>query len=260
MCISRSKEIKFYHSFEDDVVTLKHQDYELSPKYNYSTDTLHYKLLSPPVSLMAWLIGWFYGTFFLHLKIKNKDLLKDVRDQGYFIYGNHTMPEGDGFTIFLLVPLTKVSAIVAPENLAIPVIGPLLPYGGVVPIPTDRHRIIDFNNAIKDKIKKKKAMFIYPEAHVWPYYTKIRPLTLGSFHYPVETNAPVYCKTTTFQKRKFGKKPKVTIYVDGPIEWNHDQSKVAQEKEIRDKVQALMEKRSKLSTYEYIQYKPRNNN
>ncbi|BDR59310.1 lysophospholipid acyltransferase family protein [Xylocopilactobacillus apicola] len=253
MSTSPSKLTTFYHSFKEDVVTLKHQNYQLPDDYNYSTDRLTYSLLAPAVSLVAKIIAWFYAIIFLHLKVENKDLLKNI-NQGYFVYGNHTLPMGDSFTIFLLVPLTKVAAIVAPENLAIPVIGPLLPYGGVVPIPSNRHRLLDFNRAVLDKIKKKKAMFIYPEAHVWPYYTKIRPLELGSFHYPIETGAPVYCKTTTFQNRRWSKKPKVTVYLDGPITWNQDQSKIAQEKELRDKVQACLEKRSCLSTYEYVHY------
>lgn len=244
----------FYHNFAEDVVQLKHQDYQLPPKYNYDTTRWSYRLLAPLISCLAWLLGWFDAKLFLHLKFKNQEILKPYRQTGYFIYGNHTLPEGDGFTIFLLVPLTKVAAIVAPENLAIPILGKLLPYGGVVPIPNDRKRILTFNQAVNTKIAQKKAMFIYPEAHVWPYYQQIRPLSLSSFHYPVETQAPVFCKTTTFQQRRFGKKPKITVYLDGPITWNRQQSRLDQERELRDKVQKQMERRSQLSTYEYIKY------
>lgn len=259
MFSSHSKDKKktkttFYHKFDEDVVQLKHQDYQLPLNYNYDTKRWSYRLLAPLVSLLAWILGWFYAKFFLHLSFKNKKILKPYRKTGYFVYGNHTLPEGDGFTIFLLVPLTKVAAIVAPENLAIPILGKLLPYGGVVPIPSSRKQILVFNQAVNNKIAQKKAMFIYPEAHVWPYYRKIRPLSLSSFHYPVETQSPVFCKTTTFQKRKFGKKPKITVYLDGPITWNQHRSRMAQERELRDKVQKQMERRSQLSTYEYIKY------
>lgn len=251
--------IKYYKSFDEDVVTLKNQNYQLPPEYNYSTSRLKYRILAPIVSTIAWILGWFYDKFFLHLKFENEEILKEVKNTGYFVYGNHTLPVADSLSIFLLEPLTKVSAIVTAANLAIPVVGSWLTYGGVVPIPTDRHRLLEFNQAVVNKIKNKKSMFIYPEAHVWPYYTKIRPLNLGSFHYPVETGAPVYCKTTTFQKRRWGKRPKITVYIDGPIDWNRKQSKIDQEKELLEKVQATLEQRSKLSTYEYIHYKKRNN-
>ncbi len=46
-------------------------------------------------------------------------------------------------------------------------------------------------------------MTIFPEAHVWPYYTGIRPFGEAAFHYPVATGKPVYTMTVTYQRRRW---------------------------------------------------------
>ena len=59
-------------------------------------------------------------------------------------------------------------------------------------------------DAIKKRIEQKKCVVIYPEAHVWEYYTKIRPFPSTSFKFPVNCDVPAFCMTTTYYKRKFG--------------------------------------------------------
>ena len=101
---------------------------------------------------------------------------------------------------------------------------------------------------------EKKCVVIYPEAHVWPYYTGIRPFPASSFRFPVECGAPVFVMTTTYQKRKTGRTPKAKIYVDGPF-WPDDSlKKKERQQHLRDQVYACMTERSKNSTYDYIRY------
>ena len=68
---------------------------------------------------------------------------------------------------------------------------------------------------IKEKYIKyygnNHPIIVYPEAHVWPYYTKIRPFKTSAFTFPVEEEKEVYCATTTYQKSKLFKKPKVVM-------------------------------------------------
>ncbi len=75
----------------------------------------------------------------------------------------------------------------------------------------------NFLATIEEKIKNKHSITIYPEAHIWPYYTKIRPFKEVSFKYPIQLNAPVYCITNTYQN--YGKHNKIQLvtYVDGPF-------------------------------------------
>ena len=125
---------------------------------------------------------------------------------------------------------------------------------GGVPIPTTRRGMRGFCDAVARHAEKNHCVVIYPEAHIWPYYTKIRPFKDVSFRYPVEENKPVFCFTTTYQKRKFSKLPKVTVYIDGPFFPDENLSLKDNRKKLRDLVYETMLERSKNSTYEYVHY------
>ena len=112
-----------------------------------------------------------------------------------------------------------------------------------------------FNETITTRIKQNKCVVIYPEAHVWPYYTKIRPFNEKPFKYPVNLNAPVFSMTTTYQKRKKGNKPKVIVYIDGPFEPDIKLQKNERIRKLHDEVYDCIQERSNLSNYEYIEYK-----
>ena len=65
-------------------------------------------------------------------------------------------------------------------------------------------------------LAKKNIVTIYPEAHIWPYYTDIRNFKDASFRYPVKYDKPVFCFTNTYQKRR-GKHIRMVTYVEGPF-------------------------------------------
>ena len=109
--------------------------------------------------------------------------------------------------------------------------------------------------AVNQRYKEKNAIITYPEAHVWPYYTKIRPFPKTAFKFAVENNAPVFCTTTTYQKRKEGKKPKITIFVDGPFFVDEKLNKKENQEKLHSCVYNKMQERSANSNYEYIEYK-----
>ena len=121
--------------------------------------------------------------------------------------------------------------------------------------PDSLRGLKDFSDAIAEFIKKNSPIVIYPESHMWPWYTEIRPFATASFHYPVAYNAPVYTATTTFQESRIFKKPKVTIYVDGPLNIDKNLSRKEQQADIAQKVRETMESRAKLSDYSYITYR-----
>ena len=125
---------------------------------------------------------------------------------------------------------------------------------GAIPIPNDRSGMRNFLECIKQKIKKGYSVTIFPEAHIWPYYTKIRPFKSVSFKYPIEYNTPVFCVTNTYQKR--GKnKVSITTYIDGPFFQNEHIENIQEKKQdLRDKVYNKMVERSKESNYEVIKY------
>lgn len=125
---------------------------------------------------------------------------------------------------------------------------------GGIPIATTFGGMRRFTAAISDYSKKNKVIMIYPEAHIWPYYTGIRPFKDVSFKYPAKENKPVFCFTRVFRKRFLRSRPGVTVYIDGPFFPKSDLSVKENQKYLRDKVYETMVKRSKASNVEYIRY------
>jgi 1-acyl-sn-glycerol-3-phosphate acyltransferase len=126
---------------------------------------------------------------------------------------------------------------------------------GAIPVPDNLHDMTKFNQTIKTRLNQGKAIVTYPEGHLWPYCTKIRPFAAAAFHLPIKYQAPVYVATTTYQKSRFHKKPKITIYIDGPFHVDANLSKKQAQAKLHDDVKKAMESRAKLSNYEYIIYR-----
>ena len=123
---------------------------------------------------------------------------------------------------------------------------------GGFPIPSDIKAAKNFLDAMDKLIQKGNVISIYPEAHVWPYYTKIRDFVSTSFKYPVKMNKPSFCVTNTYQKN--GEKVQMVSYVDGPFYPNKNiNAKLAQEK-LRDEIYNKMIERAKMSNIEVIKY------
>ncbi|MEG1582151.1 MAG: hypothetical protein RR334_03255 [Clostridia bacterium] len=199
-------------------------------------------------------LAYLYSKITLHLKIKNKKVLKSVKNEGYFLFGNHTQEIGDALIPTLVSYPRTTYVIVHPNNLAIKFIGKLTPKLGALPLPGNLKSSRNFLSAVEKRVLQGNAVMIYPEAHIWPYYTKIRPFLSVSFKYPVKFDVPSFCITTTYQKRKHSLKPKLTTYVDGPFYPNKDLTIKEQQEELRNQIYTCMVTRSKNSTYEYIKY------
>ena len=56
--------------------------------------------------------------------------------------------------------------------------------------------------AIKTRCSQGACVAVYPEAHIWPWYTGIRPFPDTSFRYPVMTGAPAVAMVTTYRRRR----------------------------------------------------------
>lgn len=251
----KKDKIYYYKSYDDDLVKSKNQDYKLKENYKWIKDNISYKICSKIVYFIAYIFGLFYCKFILHVKVKNRKILKKYKKQGYFLYGNHTQALGDVFIPAHVCNDKRIYVVVSAANLGVAGIGPLLPLLGALPIPDSIKNTKKLWDAIEKRIEQKKCVVIYPEAHVWPYYTKIRPFPSTAFKFPVKCNAPSFCMTTTYYKRKFGKKPGITVYIDGPFIQDEKLTKKENEEKICKEIYKCMLNRSKNSTYEYIKYK-----
>ena len=135
-----------------------------------------------------------------------------------------------------------------------PWLGKVTPSLGALPIPDEKAAYRNFNAAIETHIQRKHGVVIYPEAHIWPYYTRIRPFVDTSFTYPSKLSAPVYCFTNTYHLRKPGKEPKIITYIDGPFYPDPALPLKERRKNLRNQVYAAMCERAKASDYEPVRY------
>ena len=236
--------------FSTAVITPRHigDDYVYVHKsfFKKLTHFFWYKIIAVPTAFVYLKIA------FAH-KIVNKKILKSAKG-GYFLFGNHTQTGADPLIPTMLSLPKDAYVIVHPNNVSIPVIGKIMPSLGALPLPDTKNATRNFLEAIKIRLEQGSPIVIYPEAHIWPYYTKIRHFSDMSFRYPVRSSAPVYCFTNTYQKRKIGKRPKMVTYVDGPFYPDPELSGRERSEKLRDEVYEKMCERAKLSNVEYIKY------
>lgn len=109
--------------------------------------------------------------------------------------------------------------------------------------------------AVKQRLDEKCPIIIYPEAHVWPYYTKIRPFENAAFKFQVDFDAVSFSMTTTYYKRKGKAKPGIKVYIDGPFMVDKTLSKKEKVDVLSKVVHDKMNERSQNSTYEYVEYR-----
>lgn len=197
---------------------------------------------------------------FIYLKIRfrhkivGKEKLKGRSEKGRFIYGNHTQITADALIPTFVNSLRDTYVIVHANNVSMPFLGRVTPYMGALPLPDDMAATRNFSDIIKKRIFQGKSVVIYPEAHIWPYYTRIRPFGDDSFAYPVKYGTPVFCFTNTYQKKRFGAHPRIVTYIDGPFYPDSELSAREQRKKLREQVYSAMSERSKQSDVEWIKY------
>ncbi|MBQ7898013.1 MAG: 1-acyl-sn-glycerol-3-phosphate acyltransferase [Clostridia bacterium] len=245
------KKTRYYSSFEDDFTTNAGQDYTIPESYKYIrgtgffTNALYYFIA---------LLGAIYLKLHLHLKIVGKEKIK--KGENYFIFGNHTQPIGDVFLPALISFPKRFFAIVSPANLGIPILGKLLPFIGAIPLPSSLKAMPRFASALHQRFSEGYPIAVYPEAHVWEYMKDVRPFSDGSFQFPIKENAPVYSFTSTYQKRRFLKRPRMTVFIDGPFYPDNALSSRQSRADLHRRVYNTMTQRAGLSDIEYIAYRP----
>ena len=212
---------------------------------------LIYRVVATPLAFL-------YTKLVLHQSTRNGKLLKPYRKTGYFMYGNHTSNYGDPLMPNVFAFPKDVYFVVHPNNVSMPVLGKLNQYMGAMPLPDDLTAAKNFRACMEKQISRGNCVVIYPEAHIWPYYTKIRPFPDASFGYAVRLGAPVFCFTNTYQARRFLgkqlKRPKIVTYIDGPFFPDESLGRSEKTKALRDAVYGKMCERAENSSVEFIKY------
>lgn len=248
----KKERIRYYESFTDDFDESADQNFKIPDDYKWIRTDIWSRILSAVIYAIAVAVGAVYCKLVLSIHIHGKKKLKSVQG-GYFIYGNHTQPFGDVFIPALCAHPRRIYTIVSPANYGIPVIGKILPYLGALPTVGSLHGIRELDAAIRTRISNGNPVVIYPEAHVWEYYTKIRPFSDASFGFPARMGAPVFSMTAVYKRSRFHKRPTMHMYIDGPF---YPEGNTPKERAVSlcDTVTRSMTARSLESDVEYIKY------
>ncbi len=222
--------------------------YVHSSAFKRFTHFFWYRIVAMPLALL-------YTRIKFGQRVEGGECLKRAADTGYFLYGNHTQIIGDPLLPQRLDRRRDKYMIVHPDNVSMPILGRLTPSMGALPLPDTLTASKNFMAAISQRLAEKKAIVIYPEAHIWPYYTGIRPFPDTSFHYPVKYGAPVYCFTNTYRKRRFRRTPRIVTVVRGPFFADPNLRAAQARRELRDRVYAAMCADAALSDAAYIEYR-----
>lgn len=253
--MSKKQRIIYYDDelndeFSSAVITPK----KIDGSYRYVRDGFFEKLYSFFMyRIIAQPLSWLFLKIKFAHRIKNKKVLRGQKG-AYFIFANHTSAAADPFIPTMVCSPKKVYVVVHAANVSMPVLGKINPYIGALPLPDGLEASRNFMAAMKKRVEQKRVICIYPEAHIWPYYTDIRSFTDASFRYPVQYSAPVYCFTNVYKARKKLFTPKITTYVDGPFYPDKTLPVAAARKKLRDEVYSAMKERSKLSDYDKVVY------
>ncbi|MBQ4254933.1 MAG: 1-acyl-sn-glycerol-3-phosphate acyltransferase [Bacilli bacterium] len=182
-----------------------------NPFYRFFSNLLYYVIAYPVIFILL--------KVFYRVKVVGKKNIKSLRRKPYFVYGNHTQII-DALTSQIFASKGKRVYIVADQDVtSIPLIRGLVSTLGVLPVPATPDESAKFKEAIHYHMGKKHIVTIFPEAHIWPYSTHIRPFSDASFVYPCELNRPVVAMVMTYRKRKILKshKPLPTIHLSRPF-------------------------------------------
>ena len=196
--------------------------------------------------------------FFKGIRVKGKKNIKKLGGKGAFIYSNHVaISDVLKFQSYVFFWRKRVNIVGYPDTLSMPIVRNLCRALGYLPLPLpgDLKNMVALVDAFKFYVEKNQFILIYPEAHIWPYYTKVRTFKSGSFNYPARLEAPVLPIVTTWRKPKLGKKPKQTIYVLEPIFPDPNRSANENKDYLYQKTLEAMQKcADSVPQYEYIRY------
>lgn len=250
---TKSKIIYYRDELNDDFANNGIVTKKVGSNYKYEHKNIFYKtfefilyfiIAKPVISLLNKIV--------YKQKIVNHTSLKKSEIKGCFVYSNHTLSMGDAYTPNL-ISNHKNNIIVNPDAVSVKGIRTIVAMLGGLPLPTTLTASINFLDAIKNKIHLDQLVTIYPEAHIWPYYTKIRNFSDGSFKYPIDLKVPVFCITNTFVPYK--KSYRLVSHIDGPFMPNFEIDKKVARNNLRDLVFATMNKRAnEVEQFEKIKY------
>ncbi len=250
------KEKTFYYSdlLNDDFAGTDIDTKELPEKYSYFPKTAIRRGFACGLYHAAGPVVWLLQKIAYGEKTVGREKLKDYRKEGFFLYGNHTRGMGDAYCPGLLTWPKKAYIVAGADAFSIRGVRRIVEDLGGIALPAGRKGFKNYSQAMLRHAELCHIVTLYPEAHIWPRYTGIRPFKPASFHYPAETGKPVFTFTTTWQKRKILPGSRAVVYVDGPFIPDMELPMDKRKEVLRDQALEAMTNSAKNSNYEKIHY------
>lgn len=256
----QAKIIYYKNELTDEFSSAKIIPKKINENYNYDKNPIWDFCSCLCQNFLSMPIKTIYSKIKFKQKFIGKEKLKEHKNEGYFIYANHTQAFCDTFIPSLANFPKRNFLIVNPENISMKGSGWIVELLGAIPVPGNRLATKNFLKQIEKRINQKHSITIYPEAHIWPFYTGIRNFKSVSFKYPVKLNKPSYAITNTYQT--YGKKQHklgIVSYIDGPFYPDTNLSTKAAQEKLRNEIYLCMKKRSENNNFDYIKYLPKEN-
>jgi acyltransferase len=253
--MKKNKVIYYNDELNDEFSTAVIEPRIIDERYNYKHSFIWECFSALLQNVLSVPIKWIYLKCKFRHKFISKEKYRECKNTGFFIYSNHTQVFSDTFTTSMSVMPKRNYLIVNPANISVKPFGWIVELLGAIPIPGNLTATKNFMSIIEDRVvNKRQSITIYPEAHIWPYYTGIRNFKDVSFTYPIKFNKPVFCVTNTYQKIDNSSKVRMVSYIDGPFYPDINLSKKEAQKKIRNIVYEKMLERAKNSNVEVVKY------
>ncbi|MBR3423399.1 MAG: hypothetical protein IKG80_02795 [Clostridia bacterium] len=256
--MKKRKTVRVNDEKNDDFAALDIKAETVGADYRYvrraplwlAAEFVLYRIIATPlVFLMAKIL---FG-----LRIKNRGSVRKLKKTGFFLYGNHTQNMMDAYTPSLVSFPRRAHIVTGPEAVSIKGIRAVVAMLGAIPLPSVTKGYAPFRKALGYRINERRAVTIYPEAHIWPWYTGIRDFSDASFDYPAEFLVPCVAFATTFRRRKIFKNrhPYLTVTLSDPIFPDESLPRAERRRDMRDRVYAFMKETvSSPDNYAFVKY------
>ena len=252
------KTVQYTNEISDDFAGTNIQTKTVGDSFRYCGQTplwhavgaILYRLVATPVA-------WTVCHVCFRVRVENRKALRALRGKGYFLYANHTQALHDAFEPSLVSFPKKCHIITSADAVSIPFLRNLVLMFGALPLPGTIRACRNFRAALDNAILQKRAVMIYPEAHIWPYYTGVRNFPDDSFAYPVRLNAPVVAMAVKYRERRIfrNRHPFITVVLSDPIYPDKSLSPAEARKELRNTVYHFLQKTLCVpDNAEYIHY------
>ena len=252
------KTVCYQDPLNDDFASNNLSSPEIPADFPFAVTNIFWRILE---FIVYWIIGipiiFLIGKIGFGLRIRNRKVLKKLKGTGFYLYANHTQEMMDAYSPHLAMFPRHDHIIVSPPAVSLPFVRKIVQFLGGIPIPSTAKGFPRFLGALSLRIREKRVITIYPEAHIWPWYTGIRPFPATSFAYPVRDNVPVLAMVTTYRERKIFKKlwPCITLTLSEPFFPDPAKDQRSAKQDLRDKVYDFMCREvSRPDNYVYVEY------